>query len=121
MWRAGVHRRLVALVAAYGLALQGVLAAVAVASPALALDAVVCSAHAPGGQADRNPGGNPPPHGPDCALCPFACGNAAVAPPARTATLAAILGPGEAMPAPRPNIPVARTVLPAGLARAPPA
>lgn len=115
MWRVGLHRQLVALFAAYGLALQGLLAAVAAVAPALAADAAVCSVQAPAHGAP----GHAPPHGPDCTLCPLiGCG--AITPPARPTSLAPIVRASESMPAPHSAIPIARTILRAGLARAPP-
>jgi len=119
MSRASLHRRLVALVAAYGVALQGLFAAVAAVSPAAALDAVVCPApaSAPAGHA----GGGAPPHRPDCPFCPLACGSA-VTPPPPAASLVLIAAVGDVMPAmPQPQQrPMSRIVLRDGLARAPP-
>jgi hypothetical protein len=115
MWRVGIHRRLVALFAAYGLVLQGLLAAVAAVAPTLAADAVVCSVQVPAHGAP----GHAPPHGSDCTLCPLICCGA-IAPPARPASLAPIVGASDAVPAPRSAILIARTILRAGLARAPP-
>jgi len=117
MRRGGLHRRLVALVAAYAVALQGLLAAVAAVSPARALDAVICSAQASAHAGHE--GGHAPPLRPDCTFCPLACG-AAAPPPASAARLVLIVAPGAPMPAPRPDRPVGRGVLRAGLARAPP-
>jgi len=116
MRRAGLHRRLVALVAAYAVALQGLLAAVAAVSPAHALDAVVCMAQAP---AHAGHTGREAPRRPDCMLCPLACGSA-VTPPTSAVRLVLIVAPGAPMPAPRADQPVARAMLRAGLARAPP-
>jgi len=116
MRRAGLHRRLVALVAAYAVALQGLLAAIAAVSPARALDAVVCTAQALEHSGHQD--GRAPPR-PDCTLCPLACASAVV-PPASAARLVLILAPGDPMPTPRAERPVARAMLRAGLARAPP-
>jgi hypothetical protein len=114
MWRAGFHRRLMALAAAYAVALQGMLAAVA---PAPTLDTAVCTAEssAHGG----NAGGHAPVPRADCTLCPLACGSA-VTPPPPPARLALHVAAGDTMPAPRPDMPVKRVVQRAGLARAPP-
>jgi hypothetical protein len=116
MRRAGLHRRLVALVAAYAVALQGLLAAVAAVSPARALEAVLCTAQA--GEHPGQQGGHAPPR-PDCTLCPLACASA-VAPPASAARVVLIVALGDPMPAPRAERPAARAMLRAGLARAPP-
>lgn len=95
--------------------MQGLFAAVAAVSPALAVDAVVCSVHAPTHGAPEHA----PPHCPDCTLCPLICCGA-VAPPVPTASLAPIAGASMALPLPHATVRVVRTILRAGLARAPP-
>jgi len=118
MSRANLHRRLVALIAAYGVALQGLFAAVAAVAPSAALDPIVCAAPA-SAPTGHTTGGHGPPHGLDCTSCPLACGSA-VTPPPPDASLARFAAAGDAVPAMPPERPVARVVLRAGLARAPP-
>jgi hypothetical protein len=113
--RIGLHRRLVALVAAYGLVLQAMLSAFAVV-PIAAAEAVICTA---GTSSHGGTDAPPVPHHPDCTICPLACGGAAVPPPA--VAIVSTFHVSEAPPA-RPVIPSVRpAVLRAGLARAPPA
>ena len=118
MLRTGTPRRLIALVAAYGLVLQAMLSAVAAVAPAF--DQVICAAGTdPRGAADT---GHPsqPGHEPGCPLCPLACGGA-LALPRPDAVAAPRLGFGVAIVAPIATVPLARIVRRAGLARAPPA
>jgi hypothetical protein len=114
-------RRLVALIAAYGLALQALLSAFAAVVPAGALDWVVCSAdgQARGGEGDRNDSPAPG-HGPDCAVCPLVCGSAAPL-PSSDIQVVLMLGSGAALPEQHLAGLVAPAVIHAGLARAPPA
>jgi hypothetical protein len=112
--RIGLRRRLVALAAAYGLALQALLSAFPVAAPAL--DPIICAA----GAASHDGGTAPPaPHGPDCTVCPLACGAAALPPPlaARIAVTFGTAATIRARPTERPPMLI---VTRAGLARAPP-
>ena|SRR5215472_5587966 len=110
------RRRLVAVAAAYGLALHGLLSVLAGATPPL--DPVLCAADVPGhGGVGRN--APPASHWPDCAACPLVCGGAAVPPRA-----AAIVPTGAVREIP-PLQPILAAPRPApprsGLARAPPA
>lgn len=111
-------RRLIALVAAYGLALQTTLAAIAAVAPTF--DQVICAAdNDPRGGADtEHP--SPPGHERGCPLCPLACGGAPVL-PRLDATIAPPLGFGAAIAAPASTVSLARIFHRAGLARAPPA
>ena len=114
-----LHRRLVAVVAAYGLALHGLLSAIAGAVPPL--DPVLCAASVPGhGGVGRD--APPPSHWPDganCGMCPLVCGGTAMTPPA--ATIVPVLVSGEAQ-LPQPVGAAPRAAPPrGGLARAPPA
>ena len=118
MSRGGIHRRLVALVAAYAFALHGLLIAFAPASPVLGFDAPLCAAAVShGGDAGKN---GPPPV-PDCTLCPLMCSSAAGPLPSFDAKLVPPVGSGEVLPAPSHAAPVVRPAAQAGLARAPPA
>lgn len=110
-----IHRRLVALVAAYALALQGLLTAFSV-SPALAPNTAICSTVTP---SKGEPSRKGPVHHSDCPDCALACGGAAMLPP-RAASLILAFGPGEAMRVLPTSAPVARVPVHAGLARAPP-
>jgi hypothetical protein len=125
MRRARLHRRLIALVAAYGLALQALLSAFAAVAPADALDLVtldpiVCAGgpHPEGGE-----GGESLParsrHDSGCALCPLGCGGAL---PAAwpDAGMVGVLHVVAVTPRPRMSVPPARGVIRTGLARAPP-
>lgn len=112
----GIHRRLVALVAAYALALQGLLTVFSSVSPALAPNAEICSTATP---SHGEPGRKGPVHRPDCPLCVLACSGAAML-PSRAASLIPAFGPSEAMRALPADAPVARAPVHAGLARAPP-
>jgi len=114
MLRTRIPRRLTALVAAYGLALQAMLAAVATVAPAF--DPVICAA----GRGAADPEHPPSPaHEPGCPLCPLACGGA-LALPSRDAAIAPPLGFGTTIAAPAAASPLAGIVYRAGLARAPP-
>lgn len=118
MSRRGVHRRLVALLAAYGLALHGLLSTFAAGSPVLAFDAPLCShasAEQHGGSGKRLPA-----HDSACTLCPFMCGTAGPLPSFDAKLALPVLTGAAPLPA-RPAVPVARAVVHAGLARAPPA
>jgi hypothetical protein len=119
IFRISLRRRVVALVAAYALALQGLLAAFVAVAPSTSLDPVICTAGAPAHGADGHDAPPVVPHGPDCPICPLACAGAAVLPP-----VAAVVAAVAADMAPPPQ-PVATSfrpaVLRAGLARAPPA
>jgi hypothetical protein len=117
MFQRSIHRRLVALVAAYALALQGLLlTVVSSVSPALAPSAAICSSATP---SHGEPGRKGPVHRSDCPGCALACGGAAML-PSRAASLILAFGPSEAMRALPASAPVARAQLHAGLARAPP-
>ena len=117
MLRTGLPRRLIALVAAYGLALQAMLSAVAAVAPAF--DQIICTAGRDAGGTDtRHP--SLPGHEPGCPLCPLACGGA-LALPRLDAVIAPPLGFGVAIAAPAAAAPLVRIVCRAGLARAPPA
>ena len=120
MSRTGLHRRLIALAAAYALALQALFVAFA-APPGLGLDQVICTAdgHAPaGGADDRSPA--PGGHAPGCPLCPLACGATLALPPVGF-TVAVFVEPSAAPRLAAVPAPVTRIVARAGLARAPPA
>jgi hypothetical protein len=125
MRRARLHRRLIALIAAYGLALQALLSAFAVVSPAAALDLfaidpIICAtgAHPGGGESDGSLPARPG-HDVGCALCPLGCGGALAAawPDARVSLTVHII---TAVPQPRMAAAVARVGIRTGLARAPP-
>jgi len=118
MFRTGLPRRLIALVAAYGLALQAMLAAVAAVAPPL--DQVICATGAgPHGAADpKHPPA--PGHQPGCMLCPLACGTALPG-PSVDAVAACPIGAGVAIAVPPTAVALAPIVRRAGLARAPPA
>jgi hypothetical protein len=119
MLRTGLSRRLIALVAAYGLALQAMLAAVIVAAPGIGFASIIC---APGHPSDAGRTRQPPApgHGCDCPLCPLAGSGAAALPSALPATIR-IYAAAAPMPPWRAAAPASRMVLRAGLARAPPA
>jgi hypothetical protein len=120
MCRTGLSRRLIALVAAYGLALQAMLAGVG--APGAAFAAAIC---APGH--DWNSPGAPdipvppvPGRGSECPFCPLACSGSADLPPSGMPTAVRIYGAGAPM-LPSPGAaPASRIVSRAGLARAPP-
>jgi hypothetical protein len=117
MFRTGLSRRLIALVAAYGLALQAMFAAVVVAAPSTAFASVICAPDhhwTPGGTRDTPTPG----HGCDCPFCPLA---SAAALPCAAATMARISGAAAPMPPWRFAAPAKPFVSRAGLARAPPA
>jgi hypothetical protein len=111
-----IHRRLVALVAAYALAVQGLLTVFSSVSPALAPNAAICSTATP---SHGEPGRKGPSHRPDCPGCALACSGAAML-PSRAASLFPAFGPSEAMRVLPASAPVARAQVHAGLARAPP-
>lgn len=114
MFQRSIHRRLVALVAAYALALQGLLTVFSLVS--LGPDSAICSTTTPShGEA----GGKGPVHRPDCPGCALVCGGAGML-PGRAASLILTFGPGEAMRVLPAGAPVARAPVHAGLARAPP-
>jgi hypothetical protein len=117
MIRAGLHRRLIALAAAYALALQALIAVAAVTAPSLG--AVLCSSdHRSPGQGGRD--APAPAHELACAFCPFAGPDAAPLPEA--VAIAVRFDPAPAARAAwRAAAPAIRVVLRAGLARAPPA
>jgi hypothetical protein len=118
MLRTGLHRRLIALVAAYGLALQALLATVVALSPGAGATSVICA-----GERDRGPQPELPAvprHGIGCALCALACGGGAAL-PTNPPTIALIAGPGTAMRHPQLVGSTARGVVRAGFARGPPA
>ncbi|HEY2135679.1 MAG TPA: DUF2946 family protein [Xanthobacteraceae bacterium] len=111
-------RRLVALVAAYGLALQVLLSGFVTASPAGAIICTADHAGAAAGAVDTNPF-HLPGHPDACAVCALACGAAAPA-PSGDAGIAPMQAAAEAVPAPRPAAAVRHAMVRAGLARAPP-
>jgi hypothetical protein len=119
MLRSGLSRRLIALVAAYGLALQAMLAAVVVAAPSTAFASVICAPDHP-----SNAGGTglpaAPGHGCDCPSCPLAGAGAAALPSGVSATVR-VYGAGAPMLPWHATAPVSRIAARAGLARAPPA
>ena len=114
MFHRSIHRRLIALVAAYALALQGLLTVFALVS--LEPNSAICSTTTP---SHGETGGKGPVHRPDCPGCALVCGGAAMLPP-RAASLILTFGPGEAMRGLSASAPVARAPVHAGLARAPP-
>jgi|SRR5580704_4021635 hypothetical protein len=118
MLRARLPRRLIALTAAYALALQTLLAAVVVLAPDAAFASVICASdHLSQGTRDAPA---PPAPGHDCPFCPLAGASAAALPPC-PATAVRVDGAGAPM---RPScgaVPARRLVTRAGLARAPPA
>ncbi len=117
MVRRGIHRRLVALAAAYALALHGLVVALAPPSAAPAFAAPLCSQQAAygGGAGKRLPA-----HDPDCTVCPLACASA-VPLPTVDVSLAPPMRIGGRLLAPWRAAPVVRPVVQAGLARGPPA
>ena len=118
MFRTGLNRRLIALVAAYGLALQALLVAAVALSPDAAAASVICAGERTGAPQRDLPAA--PHRGIGCALCTLACAGGAV-PPASAATVAPTSGSGIAMRQPHPAGPIARRVVRAGFARGPPA
>jgi len=118
MFRTGLHRRLIALVAAYGLALQALLAVAVVLSPDVGAAAVICAGERGGGPQPDLPAA--PHHAISCALCTLACAGGAAL-PASTPTVAPIAGPGAAVRQPHLAGSPPRSVVRAGLARGPPA
>ncbi len=117
MFRTGLHRRLIALVAAYGLALQALLVAAVALSPDVAAASVICAGERSGPQRDLPAA---PRHGIGCALCTLACAGGAPL-PASAPTIAPIAGSGTAMRQPSLAGPIARGAVRAGFARGPPA
>lgn len=118
MFRTGLHRRLIALVAAYGLALQALLAGAVALSPSAAAASVICAGERPG-EPQREPPATPR-HGIDCALCTLACAGG-TALPTSPPMIAPIARHGPAMRPLDPSTPIARSVVRAGFARGPPA
>ena len=119
MLRTGLSRRLIALVAAYGLALQAMLAAVVVAAPGTAFASVIC---APDHRSNAGGGTrHDPAPGPecDCAFCPLA-GAGPVALPTELPSPIRVYGNAAPMRAWRGTAPVGLAAPRAGLARAPP-
>ena len=119
MFRAGLNRRLIALVAAYALALQTLLAAVVAAAPFDPLASVVCSTGDAPAPSDA-PASPSPEHQLGCVLCPLGCGGAAALPSFATIAVG-IDRRGMPLRPPRVAASVARAPSRAGLARAPPA
>jgi hypothetical protein len=119
MFRTGLHRRLIALVAAYGLALQALLAAAVALSPGAAAAAVICAGERSGGAPQPDLPATPH-HGIGCALCTLACAGGAAL-PTNAPSVAPIAGSGTLMRQPHLAEPVVRSVARAGLARGPPA
>ncbi|HEY1544220.1 MAG TPA: hypothetical protein VGG01_17615 [Xanthobacteraceae bacterium] len=119
MFRTGLHRRLIALVAAYGLALQALLAAAVALSPGAAAAAVICAGERSGGASQSVPPATPH-HGIGCALCTLACAGGAAL-PTNAPSVARMADPGTVMRQPYLAEPVPRGVARAGLARGPPA
>jgi len=106
------RRRLIALAAAYALALQPMLATLGFS---LGVDSAICAASGPHGD-----GTAPGPHGhAGCAVCPAAGGGLPVQWP--DARIASVLGLGVAMPMHVAAAPTARAAARSGPARAPPA
>jgi hypothetical protein len=122
MFRPGTHRRLIALVAAYGLALQALLSVVVAVSPAAEFGAIICSAGAhPGGGAADDQLPPSPGHRIGCPVCALGCAGAA--PPVGSDAASVILWftsskVAREWPAVAPG---ARLFARVGLARAPPA
>jgi hypothetical protein len=118
MFRARLPRRLIALAAAYALALQMLLAAVVVLAPDAAVASVICAPdHHWRGTGDA-PAPPLPSH--DCPFCPLAGAGAAALPPCG-ATAVRVDGAGATIRPLRDAVPATRAVARAGLARAPPA
>lgn len=118
MFRTGLHRRLIALVAAYGLALQALLAVVVVLSPDAAAMSVICAGERGGAPARDLPA--TPHHGFGCALCALACAGGAT-PPASASAVAPIAGFASTIWHPQWAASIARGIVRAGFARGPPA
>jgi len=118
MFRTGLHRRLIALVAAYALALQTLLAAAVALSPGAAAASVICAGERGGGSQGELPAA--PHHGIGCALCTLACAGGAAL-PANASMVAPIAATAITMRQPQRAGPIARGVVRAGLARGPPA
>jgi DUF2946 family protein len=120
MPRVHLHRRLIALIAAYGLALQALLSAFGAVSPAMALDSIICAADGDlRGGGEGGPIPSRPGHESGCAICPLACGGAAPA-AWSDAGIGLTFRVGVAIAPPRTAAPVGRVFFRSGLARAPP-
>jgi DUF2946 family protein len=118
MFRTGLNRRLIALVAAYALALQALLVGAVALSPATAAAVVICRGASIGGTQRDLPAA--PHHDVGCALCTLACAGSAAL-PANVPTVAPIAGPGTALRQPHHGGSLARAIVRAGSARGPPA
>lgn len=118
MIRTGLHRRLIALVAAYALALQALLGAVVALSPGAAAASVICAGERAGGSQRDLPAA--PHHDIGCALCALACAGGAAL-PTNVPAVAPMVGAGPRMRQPQLAGSVARSVVRAGSARGPPA
>ena|SRR5580704_4619357 len=118
MHRLGLPRRLIALVAAYGLALQTLLAAVIAPAPDAAFASVICASDHGRDAGDTNDVPPTPGHGPCCPFCLLA-GPGPL--PALATTTVRIDGAGAPMRPGRDAAPPPRPLARAGLARAPPA
>jgi hypothetical protein len=121
MLGADLHRRLIAVVAAYGLALQTVLSAVAAVPAGLEHASIICSAeqHRPAvGITDRLP--PPTDHRSGCLMCPLLCAGAIDLPRTQT-VLAVALVFSATIASTHADAVNANTFVRAGLARAPPA
>jgi hypothetical protein len=106
------RRRLIALAAAYALALQPMLATLGFS---LAWESAICASSGPHGD-----GTAPGPHGhAGCVVCPAAGGGLPVEWPERGPAF--VLGLGVAMPMHVAAVPTARAAARSGPARAPPA
>ncbi|HEY4920513.1 MAG TPA: DUF2946 family protein [Xanthobacteraceae bacterium] len=118
MLRARLPRRLTALAAAYALALQTLLAAMAVLAPDAAVASVICASdHHWQGTSDAPA---PPAPGHDCPFCLLA-GASIAAPPPWAAVAVRVDGAGTTIAPSRGALSATRAVARAGLARAPPA
>jgi hypothetical protein len=118
MFRTALHRRLIALVAAYGLALQALLAGTVALSPSAAIASVICAGERSDAPQRELPAS--PHHGIDCTFCTLACAGG-VALPTSAPTIVPIARYGAAIEQPRFATPIVRSVVRAGFARGPPA
>jgi len=118
MFRTGLHRRLIALVAAYALALQALLVGAAAFSPATMAAGVICEGARSGAPGRDLPAA--PHHDVGCALCTLACAGSAAL-PANAPTIGPIAGPGTALRQPHHGGVLAHAIMRAGSARGPPA
>ena len=116
MLRTGLSRRLIALVAAYGLALQALFAAVVVAAPSTAFASVICAPDHPSDAGDT-PHTPAPGHGCDCPFCPLA-GAGAVALPSGVVSPVRVYGTAPPLRSRRATEPANLATPRAGLARA---